>query len=90
MANAREIRLRGKGEQASAFLIEDRDRIDETQLAIEWDHPHAGLRAPQLQYEIPPQSSVAPTGGPVKYPSMPDAALADSNRRVQAAAQNRR
>lgn len=45
------------------------------------------IRAPELRYEYAPQSGAVVTG---KYPSVPDAVLADSNRRVQDAAKNRR
>ena len=44
-------------------------------------------RVPELRYD-PARRSGASAG--LKYPSIPDAALADSNRRVQAAAKNRR
>jgi type II secretory pathway pseudopilin PulG len=44
-------------------------------------------RAPALRYELPPAAAPASPG---KYPSMPDAALADSNKKVQDAARNRR
>lgn len=48
----------------------------------------AGARAPTLPYRDP---TVRPgTAATAKYPSMPDAVLADSNRRVQDAARNRR
>lgn len=42
---------------------------------------------PRLPYEAAPAPGPAPA---VIYPSIPDAALADSNRRVQEAARNRR
>ena len=42
---------------------------------------------PALRYE--PGAPVTPASVLARYPSMPDAALADSNKRVQAAATNR-
>ena len=45
------------------------------------------LANPSLLYK-PPLSGASPTTQ--RYPSMPDSALAESNRRVQAAAANRR
>ena len=42
---------------------------------------------PSLRYE-PPLSGASPSTA--RYPSVPDAALSDSNRRVRAAAANRR
>ena len=44
-------------------------------------------RAPELRYEPARRTASAAAA---KYPSIPDAALADSNRRVQDAARNRR
>jgi hypothetical protein len=41
-------------------------------------------RAPQLRYD-PAITASTPTAATQKYPSIPDAALADSNRRVRAA-----
>lgn len=49
----------------------------------------AGATAPQLRYPDPTVRSAAATP-PTRYPSMSDAALADSNKRVQDAARNRR
>lgn len=56
----------------------------------------AGALAPQLRYPDPAGRVAAPMSTPTstptstRYPSMPDAALADSNRRVQDAARTRR
>ena len=54
-----------------------------TDLQAQRDFPPS---IPELRYE-PQLPAVAP--GQLKYPSVPDAALADSNKRVQAAAANR-
>jgi paraquat-inducible protein B len=49
----------------------------------------AGATVPQLRYPDPTVRSATATPS-TRYPSMPDAALADSNKRVQDAARNRR
>lgn len=67
--------------------LEARLRAD--QASADLTAQRAGVRLPQLPYADPADRgdlSVAPT----RYPSMPDAALAQSNRRVQDAARNRR
>ncbi|MBU1374324.1 MAG: hypothetical protein KKE02_21630 [Alphaproteobacteria bacterium] len=48
----------------------------------------AGAPLPQMRYSDPTVGAATVT--PQKYPSMPDTALADSNKRVQDAARNRR
>ena len=51
-----------------------------------------GVRIPELPYApaVTPTPRASRSGASSKYPSIPDAALADSNRRVQAASQPRR
>lgn len=60
-------------------------RADEAALAAQLQH--GPVRAPELQYETSLPSTVS---GNTTYPSIPDAALAESNRRVRDAAANRR
>jgi len=65
--------------------LETRLRAD--QASADLTAQRAGVRAPRLPYADPAIGASVVTP---KYPSMPDAALADSNRRVQDAARNRR
>ena len=65
--------------------LENRLRAD--QASADLTAQRAGVRVPQLRYPDPTVGASAVTP---KYPSMPDAALADSNKRVQDAARNRR
>ena len=65
--------------------LENRLRAD--QASADLTTQRAGARAPRLPYADPTVGAPALTP---KYPSMPDAALADSNKRVQDAARNRR
>ncbi|HEX7884400.1 MAG TPA: hypothetical protein VF474_00350 [Phenylobacterium sp.] len=65
--------------------LEARLRAD--QAAAELASQGAGVRLPVLPYADPTlRTSVAPAP---RYPSMPDAALAESNKRVRDAAGNR-
>lgn len=66
--------------------LEARLRAD--QASAELAAQRAGPRVPLLPYGDPTMTSGA-TRSP-SYPSVPDAVLADSNRRVQDAARNRR
>jgi len=65
------------------MALDARLRADQAVANLQMPQP----RAPQLAYT--PANSAAPVAA-AKYPSMPDAALADSNKRVQDAAANRR
>ena len=75
-------------QQNQLMAAEARARADQAALQqqLQRDLP---VRVPELRYDpavgATPTSSAAPA-----YPVMSDAALADSNRRVQAAARNRR
>ena len=63
-------------------------RADQATLDLQVQRGDVGPRqAPGLRYEPPARSAPSSLG---KYPSMPDAALMDSNRKVQAASRNRR
>jgi hypothetical protein len=63
-------------------------RSDQAALDLQLQRGDVGPRqAPSLRYEPP---AAVGAGSPGGYPSMPDAMLADSNRKVQAAARNRR
>jgi hypothetical protein len=62
-------------------------RLRADQAAADLRAQRAGVLVPELRYEPP---APVPATLSAKYPSMPDAALAESNRRVQDAAKNRR
>ena len=63
-------------------------RADQATLDLQVQRGDVGPRqAPGLRYEPAARSASSSLG---KYPSMPDAALMDSNRKVQAASRNRR
>lgn len=65
-----------------------RQRAETATLDLQLQRGDVGPRqAPGLRYEPPARSAAASLG---KYPSMPDAVLADSNKKVQDAARNRR
>lgn len=67
------------------MALEARQRADAAILDAQIQRNAVSL--PELPYAPPSTSGVVATG---KYPSMSDAALADSNRRVRAAAENHR
>ena len=89
--------LRMQQEQAQRRAIDQanqlealsaRQRADSADLDLRLQRGDVGPRqAPTLRYEPPARTAA---GASSRYPSIPDAALADSNRRVQAAAANRR
>ncbi len=89
--------LRMQQEQAQRRAIDQanqlealsaRQRADDAALDLRLQRGDVGPRqAPSLRYE----PAARPAGkASSRYPSIPDAALADSNRRVQDAARNRR
>jgi hypothetical protein len=65
------------------MALEARLRADQAVANLQAPQP----RVPQMIYQ--PANSAAPVAA-AKYPSVPDAVLADSNKRVQDAAANRR
>lgn len=67
--------------------LEARLRAD--QASADLAAQRAGARLPQLPYGDPSMTT-RPAAPAAAYPSVPDAVLADSNRRVQDAARNRR
>jgi hypothetical protein len=67
------------------MALEARQRAADASLDLQIQR--GGVRAPELRYE---PLARAPSTATPKFPSIPDAALADSNRRVQDAAKNRR
>ncbi|WP_068878687.1 MULTISPECIES: hypothetical protein [unclassified Phenylobacterium] len=67
--------------------LEARLRAD--QASADLAAQRAGARLPQLPYGEPSMTN-RPAAAAAIYPSVPDAVLADSNRRVQDAARNRR
>lgn len=74
-------------DQANQLQARDA-RLRAEQASADLAAQRAGARAPLLRYGDP----MAPraTAAPATYPSVPDAALAESNRRIQDAARNRR
>jgi hypothetical protein len=87
--------LRAQQQAAERRAIDQANQIQALETRLRADQAsadlatlRAGARAPTLRYGDP---TVAPgAAATAKYPSMPDATLADSNRRVQDAARNRR
>lgn len=72
-------------DQANQMMaLEARLRAEQATLELQLQRSGVGVPAPTYQ------PSLTPAPAAVKYPSMSDAALAESNRRVQAAAKNRR
>ena len=82
------IQRRMIDQQNQLMATEARARADQAaaQLQIQRDLP---VRPPELRYDPAVRAAPAPTSTPT-YPSMPGGALAESNRRVQDAARNRR
>lgn len=73
-------------DQANQMMaLEARLRAEQATLDLQLQRSGVGVPAPTYQPSLTPAPAAA-----VKYPSMSDAALAESNRRVQAAAKNRR
>jgi hypothetical protein len=86
--------LRARQDAAERAAVARSNELMSLEARLRADQAVADLQAqrsppavPSLRYE-PPLSGASPAT--TKYPSMPDAALADSNRRVQDAAANRR
>jgi len=86
--------LRARQDAAERAAVARSNELMALEARLRADQAVADLRAqrsaptlPSPRYD-PPLSGASPTLP--KYPSMPDAALAESNRRVQAAASNRR
>lgn len=84
--------LRAQQEAAQRRAIDQSNQLMALEARLRAEQATADLsrsapRVPDLPYE--PQSRGAPPIA-AKFPSIPDAALADSNRRVQAAAGTRR
>jgi len=84
--------LRMQQEAAQRRAIDQSNQLMALEARLRAEQATADLqrgapRAPGLRYE--PARRSAPSAA-AKYPSIPDAALADSNRRVQEAAKNRR
>lgn len=72
-------------DQANQMMaLEARLRAEQATLDLRLQQ--SGLGVPALTY----QPSLTPAPAAARYPSISDAALAESNRRVQAAAKNRR
>ena len=73
-------------QQNQLMSLETRLRADQALLDLQRSAP----AVPQLRYDPTTGGRVAATAAPTRYPSIPDSALAASNRRVQDAARNRR
>lgn len=73
-------------DQANQMMaLEARLRADQATLDLQLQRSGVGVPAPTYQPSLAPAPAAV-----VKPPSMSDAVLAESNRRVQAAARNRR
>jgi hypothetical protein len=86
--------LRARQDAAERAAVARSNELMSLEARLRADQAVADLQAlrappaiPNLRYD-PPLTGASKA--PSKYPSMPDAALAESNRRVQAAAANRR
>ena len=74
-------------DQSNQFMaLENRLRTE--QAVQDQQAARAGQPLPELRYD--PSPGLAPAAKTPAYPSTPDAALADSNRRVQDAVERRR
>jgi len=87
--------LRAQQQAADRRAIDQSNQIQALETRLRADQASAelatqrqGAYVPTLRYRDPTVSSR--TAAAPKYPSVPDAVLADSNRRVQDAARNRR
>ena len=81
--------FRAQQEAATRRAVELENRLSTLDARLKADQAVADLQAsryppsvPELRYA--PSVGAAPAAETPKYPSIPDAALADSNRRVQA------
>lgn len=79
------MQRRAIDQQNQLMSLEARLRADQATLDLQRSAP----RLPELRYQPSNRTAVAASGA-AAYPSIPDSALADSNRRVQDAARNRR
>jgi hypothetical protein len=85
--------LRMQQEAANRRAIDQSNQLMALEARLRADQASADLqrsapRVPELRYE--PSARRGTATAAARFPSIPDAALADSNRRVQAAARNRR
>lgn len=87
--------LRAQQQAAERRAIDQANQIQALEARLRADQAsadmaaqRAGAPAPRLPYADPTVSGSS--AATPKYPSMPDSALADSNKRVQDAARNRR
>lgn len=90
--------LRAQQQAAERRAIDQANQIQALEARLRADQAsadlaaqRAGVRLPQLPYGDPSMTTrPAAAAAAAAYPSVPDAVLADSNRRVQDAARNRR
>ncbi|HEY0650731.1 hypothetical protein, partial [Phenylobacterium sp.] len=85
--------LRMQQEAANRRAIDQSNQLMALEARLRADQASADLqrsapRVPELRYE--PSTRRGTAAAAARFPSIPDAALADSNRRVQDAARNRR
>jgi hypothetical protein len=73
-------------QQNQLMSLEARLRADQATYDLQRNAP----AVPTLRYDPPTGGGVGAPAAATRYPSIPDRALADSNRRVQAAVGNRR
>ncbi len=88
--------LRAQQQDAARRAVAQDNELNALQARVQTEQAVAQLqiqrllppRAPELRYDATTSATTAPVVLQ-KYPSIPDAALADSNRRVRAAAEPR-
>lgn len=86
--------LRAQQQAADRRAIDQANQLQALEARLRADQASADLAVQRAGAHVPARPYGDPTLGaapapPVKYPSMPDAALAESNKRVRDAAGNR-
>jgi len=86
--------LRAQQEAASRRVVEQTNQLNALDARVRTDQALLDLQTGRYQQPAVPELRYAPAvmpapGATPKYPSIPEAALADSNRRVQAASKPR-
>ncbi|TAJ72522.1 MAG: hypothetical protein EPO51_10530 [Phenylobacterium sp.] len=87
--------LRAQQQAAERRSIDQANQIQALEARLRADQASADMAAQRAGVYVPRLPAVDPTvkgasAAPPKYPTMPDSVLADSNKRVQDAARNRR
>lgn len=86
--------LRMRQQAAERRAIEQANQLMALEARLQAERSVLELKAQAAAPPLPQASDLAPlpgaSGAPLKFPSVPDAALAESNRRIRDAANNRR